>query len=78
MGLDILGHVVSNMMQNVRDERSELQLPDFFKKMVERQRRLGSEIDKQRVKVEKETTGDDEPEDNPMKKDKDKKDKDKP
>ncbi|PYX88869.1 MAG: 3-hydroxyacyl-CoA dehydrogenase [Acidobacteria bacterium] len=36
VGLDILGHVVSNMMQNVRDERSELQLPDFFKKMVER------------------------------------------
>ncbi len=36
VGLDILGHVVGNMTQNVRDERSELQIPDFFKKMLER------------------------------------------
>jgi 3-hydroxyacyl-CoA dehydrogenase len=36
VGLDILGHVVSNMTQNVRDERSELQVPDFFKQMLER------------------------------------------
>ena len=27
VGLDILGHVVGNMTQNVRDERSELQIP---------------------------------------------------
>jgi 3-hydroxyacyl-CoA dehydrogenase len=36
VGLDILGHVVSNMTQNVRDERSELQLPAFFREMLER------------------------------------------
>ena len=35
VGLDILGHVVGNMTQNVRDERSELQIPGFFKKMLE-------------------------------------------
>lgn len=34
VGLDILGHVVSNMTQNVHDERSELQLPDFYKQML--------------------------------------------
>ena len=36
VGLDILGHVVSNMTQNVRDERGELKLPDFFRQMLER------------------------------------------
>src|SRR5581483_10827701 len=36
VGLDILGHVVSNMTQNVRDERSDLQLPQFFRQMLER------------------------------------------
>ena len=36
VGLDILGHVVSNMTQNVRDERSELKIPDFFRQMIER------------------------------------------
>src|ERR1700688_415348 len=36
VGLDILGHVVSNMTQNVRDERSELQIPNFFRQMLER------------------------------------------
>ncbi len=36
VGLDILGHVVGNMTQNVRDERSELQIPEFFRQMVER------------------------------------------
>jgi 3-hydroxyacyl-CoA dehydrogenase len=36
VGLDILGHVVSNMTANVRDERSDLKLPDFFGKMLER------------------------------------------
>ena len=35
VGLDILGHVVSNMTENVRDERSDLQLPEFFKKMLQ-------------------------------------------
>lgn len=36
VGLDVLGHVVSNMTQNVRDERSDLELPSFFKQMLER------------------------------------------
>lgn len=36
VGLDILGHVVSNMTQNVRDERNDLQLPGFFRQMLER------------------------------------------
>ncbi len=36
VGLDILGHVVSNMTSNVRDERSDLRLPDFFSAMLER------------------------------------------
>jgi 3-hydroxyacyl-CoA dehydrogenase len=35
VGLDILGHVVGNMTQNVHDERSDLRLPDFFNKMLE-------------------------------------------
>jgi 3-hydroxyacyl-CoA dehydrogenase len=34
VGLDILGHVVSNMTANVDDERSDLQLPEFFSKML--------------------------------------------
>ena len=34
VGLDILGHVVGNLISNVKDERSDLQLPDFFKKML--------------------------------------------
>jgi 3-hydroxyacyl-CoA dehydrogenase len=36
VGLDILGHVVGNMTTNVKDERSELRLPDFFGKMIEK------------------------------------------
>jgi 3-hydroxyacyl-CoA dehydrogenase len=36
VGLDILGHVVGNMTSNVKDERSDLRLPDFFSKMLER------------------------------------------
>lgn len=36
VGLDILGHVVSNMTQNVHDERSDLKLPHFFQEMLER------------------------------------------
>jgi 3-hydroxyacyl-CoA dehydrogenase len=36
VGLDILGHVVGNMTTHVRDERSELKLPDFYKQMLER------------------------------------------
>jgi 3-hydroxyacyl-CoA dehydrogenase len=36
VGLDILGHVVGNMIANVRDERSDLRLPNFFAQMLER------------------------------------------
>jgi 3-hydroxyacyl-CoA dehydrogenase len=36
VGLDILGHVVGNMTKNVHDERSDLGLPDFFNKMLEK------------------------------------------
>jgi 3-hydroxyacyl-CoA dehydrogenase len=36
VGLDILGHVVGNMTSNVHDERSELQLPEFFNQMLQR------------------------------------------
>ncbi len=36
VGLDVLGHVVSNMTRNVRDERSDLRLPEFFARMLER------------------------------------------
>jgi 3-hydroxyacyl-CoA dehydrogenase len=35
VGLDVLGHVVTNMTQNVHDERSELQIPAFFRQMIE-------------------------------------------
>ncbi len=36
VGLDILGHVVGNMTANVRDERSELRLPDFYAQMLQK------------------------------------------
>src|SRR6202142_4772880 len=36
VGLDILGHVVSNMTQNARDERGDLKIPDFYRHMLER------------------------------------------
>src|SRR5271165_623191 len=36
VGLDILGHVVGNMKQNVHDERSDLEIPAFVRQMLER------------------------------------------
>jgi 3-hydroxyacyl-CoA dehydrogenase len=36
VGLDILGHVVSNMTRNLQDERTDLRLPEFFQAMLER------------------------------------------
>jgi len=36
VGLDVLWHVVGNMTRNLRDERSDLRLPDFFQGMLER------------------------------------------
>ena len=35
VGLDVLGHVVRNMTENVHDERSDLKLPEFFRRMLE-------------------------------------------
>jgi 3-hydroxyacyl-CoA dehydrogenase len=36
VGLDVLGSVVRNFAANVRDERSDLQLPSFLEQMLER------------------------------------------
>ena len=36
VGLDILGHVVGNMTTNVKDERSDLRLPEFFGQMLQK------------------------------------------
>jgi 3-hydroxyacyl-CoA dehydrogenase len=36
VGLDILGHVVSNMTANVHDERNDLKLPGFFTQMLQK------------------------------------------
>ncbi len=36
VGLDVLGHVVTNMTRNVHDERSDLRLPEFFSRMLDR------------------------------------------
>ena len=36
VGLDVLGHVVRNASAHIHDERSDLRLPDFFGKMLER------------------------------------------
>ena len=36
VGLDILGHVVGNMTTNVKDERSDLRLPEFFNQMLQK------------------------------------------
>jgi 3-hydroxyacyl-CoA dehydrogenase len=35
VGLDILEHVVGNMIANVHDERSDLRLPEFFAQMIQ-------------------------------------------
>ena len=36
VGLGVLGAVVGNLLKNVKDERSDLKLPEFFQKMLER------------------------------------------
>src|SRR6202040_490208 len=59
VGLDILGHVVSNMTQNVRDERSELQIPAFYRQMLER-KLLGDKTKGGFYKKAKSAGGDDE------------------
>lgn len=43
VGLDILGHVVGNMLKNVKDERSELKIPEFYQKMLD-QKMLGDKV----------------------------------
>jgi 3-hydroxyacyl-CoA dehydrogenase len=43
VGLDVLASVVTNFSKNVQDERSDLQLPDFFKQMLER-KLLGDKV----------------------------------
>ncbi len=59
VGLDILGHVVGNMTSNVRDERSDLRLPDFFGKMLER-RWLGDKTKGGFYKKAKDASGEEE------------------
>src|ERR1700729_912356 len=59
VGLDVLGHVVSNMTQNVRDERSELQIPAFYGKMLER-KLLGDKTKGGFYKKAKSASGEDE------------------
>jgi 3-hydroxyacyl-CoA dehydrogenase len=59
VGLDVLGHVVSNMMQNVRDERSELQIPAFYRQMLER-KLLGDKTKGGFYKKAKSAAGEDE------------------
>jgi 3-hydroxyacyl-CoA dehydrogenase len=36
VGLDVLASVVKNFSKNVQDERSDLKLPEFFQRMIER------------------------------------------
>jgi len=43
VGLDVLASVVTNFSKNVQDERSDLQLPDFFRQMLER-KLLGDKV----------------------------------
>ncbi len=57
VGLDIMGHVVRNLTANVKDERSELSLPGFFQKMLER-RWLGDKTRGGFYKKEKGPEGD--------------------
>src|SRR6202789_1615379 len=59
VGLDVLNHVVTNMMQNVRDERSELQIPAFYRQMLER-KLLGDKTKGGFYKKAKSAGGDDE------------------
>ena len=59
VGLDILAHVVSNMTQNVRDERSELQIPAFYRQMLER-KWLGDKTKGGFYKKTKSASGEDE------------------
>src|SRR5438477_6967936 len=59
VGLDILGHVVSNMTKSVKDERSELKLPTFYGQMLER-KWLGDKTKQGFYKKSKSATGEEE------------------
>ena len=59
VGLDILGHVVSNTAQNVRDERSDLKLPEFYQQMLQR-KWLGDKTKGGFYKKSRSTDGNDE------------------
>ncbi|HWZ43532.1 MAG TPA: 3-hydroxyacyl-CoA dehydrogenase NAD-binding domain-containing protein [Candidatus Saccharimonadales bacterium] len=43
VGLDVLGSVVANFTKNVKDERPDLKLPEFFQKMLEK-KMLGDKV----------------------------------
>ncbi|MBZ5521942.1 MAG: enoyl-CoA hydratase/isomerase family protein [Acidobacteriia bacterium] len=43
VGLDVVGSVVSNFTRNVKDERPDLKLPEFFQKMLEK-KMLGDKV----------------------------------
>ncbi len=59
VGLDVLGHVVRNMMENVRDERSELQLPPFVEEILQR-KWLGDKTRQRFYKKQKSASGEEE------------------
>src|SRR6266404_9572592 len=59
VGLDVLGHVVRNMMENVRDERSELKLPGFVEQMLAR-KWLGDKTRQGFYKKQKSASGEEE------------------
>jgi 3-hydroxyacyl-CoA dehydrogenase len=56
VGLDILGHVVGNMQKNVKDERSDLKLPQWYQQMLER-KLLGDKTKAGFYKKSKDTQG---------------------
>jgi 3-hydroxyacyl-CoA dehydrogenase len=56
VGLDVLGAVVGNLLKNVQDERSDLKLPEFFQKMLER-KMLGDKTQGGFYKKSKTATG---------------------
>src|ERR1700735_4917104 len=59
VGLDVLGHVVSNMTQNVREERIELQIPAFYHQRLKR-KLLGDKTKGGFYKKAKSSSGEDE------------------
>jgi 3-hydroxyacyl-CoA dehydrogenase len=56
VGIDVLANVAKNFFDRVRDERSDLQLPDFINKMLERNW-LGDKVGQGFYKKTKSATG---------------------